>query len=447
MKNTTEQNRRRLIRKRLSILWLALALVGILSAVFVFQTAKPADRNPTPPLAADPKRSDLHVGILAPLQGDLKPYGESIVRGATLAASEINEAGGVLGLNVKLHIADTRSNPELAAELTDDLIRRVQVSLIIGTASEEEALAAAAVATRGQTPFIYLANGALKTCSVNNIKVASDYVWGTGLTEYMTVEPFLIYLADRFRQPETKFGIYYFGTDDEESRNAALFAIQSAESLGFETIAEDYVDQRILDYFQKIRTIFRLKPDLLFVTTAKRSSALFLQQSSKLGVKAEMAVAGIHPFEHEIVLPLAESLDSIYTVVRYTQSIDSDENRAFLEQWRKRYPNPAEQPTGIAVGGAYTALSAAKAAFEKAGAQDSGSFREAMKNLEIEVPQGRVVVSAINNLFIQPLYAVQFNAGDYEIQEFLGDVSHPSLEACTVLQHSFDPQKTPLIEQ
>ncbi|MCB0322825.1 MAG: ABC transporter substrate-binding protein [Bdellovibrionales bacterium] len=430
-------------RARLRAVAIAFALFGaILGGFLVFTYQPPVDepQQSLPAVELDPQREDLHVGVLAPLQGPLKAYGESIVRGATVAANMINAGKGILNRNVKLHVADTRSLPNLTAELAEELIRREKVSLLIGTVDDEAALATAKVANAQKTPFVYLGNGGIKTCMSSDALKVSDYVWGVGLTEYMVTEPFLIYLADRLRRPETKFRIYYFGTDDAESRAESSFTIRTAESLGFETVAEEYVDIRIRDYFQRIRQIFNLAPDLLYVTTSRVGSPAFMEQAAKLGVKAEMVVAGSRPFEQEMVQPLGKALDGVYTVARYSTEIDSEENRAFLAEWRKYYPAPEEVPTGIAVGGAYTALRLAEAAFNRAGSLDPAAFREAMKELEISVPQGRVVMESENNALLQPLYAVHVEDGKYRIAEYLGDVSHPALEDCLAVATEGAPE-------
>lgn len=439
-----EQRVAELKKARLRAVAIVFSVLGIAIAALLYPEIRKSMEGEEveidPLSAARAQREDLHIGVLLPLQGELQAYGESIKRGASAAAHEINTGPGILGKNIKLHFADTRSMPGLTAELTADLIRRVKVSLIIGTASDEEALAAIPVATAAKTPFIYLGNGSLKTCKAENNREVSDYVWGAGLTPQMTVEPFLIHLADKLRKPETRFRLYYFGTDDEESRQESAFVIRNAESLGFETVAEEFVDVRITDYFQRIRRIFGLAPDALIVTTSRRGSPIFMRQAAKLGVKAEMAVAGLRPFEQEVVQTLGAALDGIYTAARYTENLENETNHQFLSLWRELYPQAEIKPTAIAVAGAYTAIKVAATAWEKAESTDPEAFRSAMSELEVEVPQGRVIVSGENNLFVQPLYAVRIKDGEYAAEEYLGDVSHPGLKSCAIASNEHEVQ-------
>lgn len=430
MSAETEKIRQKLLKRRLIFVSVALSVLGL---VYVYFYVTMSPKSPEEDLVQSTQfeqEGEVVIGVLAPLQGELAAYGQSIVRGTTLAANRINEEGGVLGKKLRILTGDTRSDPALAAELTRDFITRAKVPLIIGTASEQSALSAAGAASEGKTPLIYLGNGYLKTCSAKDSQERDPYIFSTGFTEHMSVEPFLIYLADKLRQKESRFRIYYFGTDDDDALKDNVFAQQTAESLGFKTVAEEIVDGRITDYFRKIRAIFKKDPDVLLVTTSRRASPGFLQQVAKLGVKAEMAVAGIKPFEKELIAPLGGALDEFYTVSGYAEDIDTPENVSFLEAWKKLYPN--EEPSDIAVAGAYTAVLLAQAAFEKAGSSSTEAFLEAMKNLEVLAPQGRVSVNPHNNTLIKPLFATRFKNGRFVVDEYLGDVSHPSLEACVV---------------
>jgi len=248
-------------------------------------------------------------------------------------------------------------------------------------------------------------------------------------------------LADALRKPERKFRIYYFGTDELNARRETDLVIDTAESLDFETVADEYVDARVRDLFQRIRKIFSTTPDLLFVTTSLEGTPNFMRQAAKIGIRAEMSVAGLNSFEAETISTIGDKANDVLTATRYSYLIDSEENKLFLAEWRKLYPN--SNPTATAAAGSYTALMVAHSAYEKAGSQDVKEFREAMKDLEINAPQGRVIVSGANNLLIQPLYAAKVKDGILESLEYLGDVSHPALDSCIIEQ----PEEEQAIEE
>ncbi len=380
----------------------------------------------------------MHIGVLVPKAGEFAAQGASLERGVQLAASVINESGGILGKRIQLHIKDTHSDAAEARKIVQNFARSKEVSLIVGTVGDKETLGAIQGLGTEKLPFIYSADGPLKTCSPSNKTKPADYVWGAGITDYMSVEPFLIHVMDRLRKSQESFGIFYFSLDDNRSHAATQFVIDVAENLEIDTINEEYVDSRLSDYFPLVRVIFSKRPDLLFVGTHGRFTLDFLAQAVKLGVKSEMKVFSISSFGEENIRPLGNASDGMLTVSRYSPAIKNAENNKFLAAWKKAYPKEAP-PTTMAAAGGYGLLMLAKRAFDKARSLEAEKFRTSMSDLEVEVPQGRIIVSAKNHLLLQPLYAVTLTGGSYDILEYLGEVEHPGLQGCLTVEQSTAP--------
>lgn len=86
-------------------------------------------------VAAGGAQAELKVGALLPLTGDLQAYGESSRNGINLAASEINDAGGVLGEPMVIEIADTQTEPQSGVDAAQRLVSLQGVSAIVGALS------------------------------------------------------------------------------------------------------------------------------------------------------------------------------------------------------------------------------------------------------------------------------------------------------------------------
>jgi branched-chain amino acid transport system substrate-binding protein len=80
----------------------------------------------------------IKIGVAAALK---MPFGQASVRGAEMAAKEINDAGGVLGAKIELVSADTEATAPKATEAIDKLVYRDKVDAIVGAYSSEEATA------------------------------------------------------------------------------------------------------------------------------------------------------------------------------------------------------------------------------------------------------------------------------------------------------------------
>ena len=73
-----------------------------------------------------------------------------MVNGAKIAVDEINAKGGVLGQPLELVIEDTKSNPTEAASVTEKLIVRDKVPVLMGASSSHRHLGDDAEAARIQ---------------------------------------------------------------------------------------------------------------------------------------------------------------------------------------------------------------------------------------------------------------------------------------------------------
>jgi branched-chain amino acid transport system substrate-binding protein len=120
-------------------------------------------------------RGELPIGVLAPVSGDQAQRGRDLVNGASLAAAEINEHGGVLGRRVTLAVENDGCAPDTAKQAATRLVAQNVVGGVGGvcndaTRSATEVLAAAdkpflvSSADSGslvgaERPFTFLVNG------------------------------------------------------------------------------------------------------------------------------------------------------------------------------------------------------------------------------------------------------------------------------------------------
>ena len=72
----------------------------------------------------------IKIGCPQPLTGTNALVGDSAVKGAQLAAKEINEAGGILGKQVEVIVYDDQASPEEAVKIATKLIEVDQVDVV-----------------------------------------------------------------------------------------------------------------------------------------------------------------------------------------------------------------------------------------------------------------------------------------------------------------------------
>jgi urea transport system substrate-binding protein len=378
------------------------------------------------------QQATFRIGVLAPKTGFMSGHGQSIEMGAKVAEATLNKQGGILGRPVEVVIADSTSEPAGAAERAQELIQRQNVSLLIGTGTSASTLAVVPVIEKFNIPFIYSLDGELKTCRLGDPEKVSNLVWGSGFTERMIVEPFLKYLAEKFSKPKSIFRIYLIGGDYVYPRSTNTYVKTVAEKLGYEVLAEEYSDTATQNYTPVIRRILKAKPDLLIVTNPGASGVTFMRQAAQFGLLKTIHVSGFATFDQEAIDAMGTASEGVYAVNRYSNQLESKENKSFIESFRQMYPNKPLLPGPTAAAGAYGSIMVAAKAFNIAQSTAPAKFNEKMRGLQLDLPQGSITVNQENNIFDQPIYIMRIKKQSYEVVADLGIQKHHGLEGCSV---------------
>jgi branched-chain amino acid transport system substrate-binding protein len=98
------------------------------------------------------ERPIIKIGVAGPLK---KSSGIAILRGAEMAAKEINDGGGVLGSKIQLIFADTEGTAPKATEAIEKLCYSDKVDTIVGAYTSEEASAFQEQSAKFKINFIF----------------------------------------------------------------------------------------------------------------------------------------------------------------------------------------------------------------------------------------------------------------------------------------------------
>src|SRR5271155_1240589 len=96
----------------------------------------------------------IKIGFPIPLSGPTAVYGEPVLKGAEMAAAEINAKGGVLGRQLEILPRDSKANADEAVRLSRELIIKDDVDFLSGTLTSAEAPAVSTVAKENKIVFI-----------------------------------------------------------------------------------------------------------------------------------------------------------------------------------------------------------------------------------------------------------------------------------------------------
>src|SRR5215510_8607279 len=103
--------------------------------------------------SSSPNRT-IKIGYFGDLSGPTFNFGQSAINGVLMAASEINQNGGINGRKIDVVIEDDKGSPEEAARLTAKLIDQDKVVAIIAGGTSGNSRAAAPKAQASHVPLI-----------------------------------------------------------------------------------------------------------------------------------------------------------------------------------------------------------------------------------------------------------------------------------------------------
>ncbi len=100
---------------------------------------------------------EVRIGVVCPLTGPTAKFGQAQRNALTMAAEDVNNAGGIKslgGAKIKLVFGDTRGEADIGVTETERLITREKVHALIGAFQSGVGFPSSAVAERHQVPWL-----------------------------------------------------------------------------------------------------------------------------------------------------------------------------------------------------------------------------------------------------------------------------------------------------
>jgi branched-chain amino acid transport system substrate-binding protein len=111
-------------------------------------------------VAAAPARAeDFVIGVVNALTGPGSELGIGSQQAVEPFADEINNSGGVDGMQLKIVLRDDESNPQKAVAAVYELLQRQHASIIMGTNLTNVAFAVSPIINQAKVPFIVFGTG------------------------------------------------------------------------------------------------------------------------------------------------------------------------------------------------------------------------------------------------------------------------------------------------
>jgi len=336
----------------------------------------------------EPIKKSVKVGLLHSLTGTMS-ISEVAVRDAELLAiKEINDAGGILGCQIKVVEKDCKSNPRLFAENARQLIEEDGVASIFGCWTSDSRKAVKPVVEELYNLLWY-------PVQYEGFE-ASPNIMYTGASPNQQVIPAIDFCAEQLGKR-----MYLIGSDYVFPHTANNIIKAQLKHIGGRCVGETYVPMHENDFTQIVKDIRALKPDVIINTLNGSSNHAFFAQLKYAGMEEEsIPVMSFSISESEIKSIGPDKLSGHYLAWNYFESTGTTKNNRFVSNYKKAFGQ--NKALGDPVEAGYNAVNLWAAACNKAGSFDIEAVRIAAKGLSYIAPEGIVTIDGSN----QHLYKI-----------------------------------------
>lgn len=327
--------------------------------------------------------SAIPIGSVNSLTGGLAASETVIHDAITMAVSEINSSGGVLGKQLRLVSEDGASDPTIFAQKAQKLISNDCVAAVFGgyTSASRKAM----------LPVFESTGGVLFYGQQYEGLESSPNIFYTGATTNQQIIPSLDYL----RSQGVK-SLYLVGSDYVFPRTSNAIVKKYAEAYGMTVKGENYAPLGATDFATIVNKIRGSRADAVFNVVVGDSLVSFFREYNNVGLDAsEMPVMSMCVGEEEVKSIGAASVAGQLTSWNYYQSLDTPANQRFVRDFRARFGN--SRVTSDPMESAYTAVYLWKAAVEKGKSFAASEVRRSAGGVSFDGPEGHVTIDGANH--------------------------------------------------
>ncbi len=320
----------------------------------------------------------MRVALVVPASGTLGMIGPGALNCATLAADEINDAGGLLGRAVELRPVDGgRSAVEVAAEVRT-LVRTGTVQAVVGVHPSDVRMALVP-AICGTVPYVY-------TPPYEGGEQAPG-VYLAGETPNRQLLPALTWLAQRSR------GRHWFllGNDYVWPRRVHAAARRYLRALGTVVVGERFVPRGTIDPLPLVDEIAATRADAVLLTLIGRDLVLFNRAFA--GSALAHRVLRLCPAleENGLLGVGGDGTGELYATMGYFSSVATDSSLAFVSRYTGRFGPHAPVPGGHGEG-CYDGMRLLAALVARAESLATPAVDAAADGTTVEGGRGRLAV-------------------------------------------------------
>lgn len=312
------------------------------------------------------EKKQLRLGLISSTTGRGAAYGMAQDDATALAIEEINNNGGIDGIEILAFHEDDQTDPSKGVTVAKKLIEQDKVDVIVGSSASLVTLAFTQVNQQAKVPLVNAMAGSPKITDEGY-----EYVWRVGYTDLYLDEKAVEHLIENDGHKSFAFLVENsdYGVPPTEA------ASKKVEELGGTVLAYETYNPGETDFKAQLSKIKDLSPDVIFTHGYYTEGSIIARQIRELGIQAQLVVnqgQGVETFA-ELAREAAEG------VIFPTSWLPNEDERskAFEEAFRAKYNR---EPGGFEVS-SYETIYVVAEAVRKGGGTSSEQIQEGLKQI------------------------------------------------------------------
>lgn len=367
------------MKKQFMVTLVVLLSFGLLLAGCGGDKAKPAA----------PASNEIKIGGNFEMTGGIANFGKQTVNGIQLAFKEINAAGGVNGKQLKLILADNKSEPAEATNSVTKLITQDKVVAVLGPVASSNVLATLQVAQDNKIPVL-TATGTNEKITVDGGKVRPFAFRGC------FIDPFQGKVMANFatNTVKAKTAVIYVDQSSDYSKGLKQSFEETFVKNGGKVLSTEAFLQKDQDFKATLTKIKALNPEVIFIPAYYEEVGKIVKQARELGITAPLL--GTDGWDDPKVVEIAgaKALDNTFFSNHYSSQDTDPAVVKFVAAYKKEYN---QEPSALAALGYDSGLMIADA-IKRAGGTEGAKIAEALaKTKDLRVSTGILTIDANHN--------------------------------------------------
>lgn len=326
----------------------------------------------------------IKIGLVFSLTGSTAITEECMYNSAVLAIEQINEAGGINGKTIEYVVKDYATDADTAVKVVKELILEDEVCAIVGLYTSASRVAVEPVLEEYEIPLVYP--------TFYEGETPNEYVIYTGSVPNQQGDYFIPYL---YENVSTNF--YLIGTDTTFASAINEQAVELIDELGGTVIGNELVSSDTTEFSDVIAKIQAACGDegcVIYCNLNGDSGTAFYTQFAAAGLSEKYTIASFI-MDESFSTALGDAAVGTYAAVTYFNSIDSEENEAYLTAYGEMFGEDLVSAVTAVGEATYDAVQLLALSLEACG--DDITTENILSNfddLTYEAPQGTIKVDA-----------------------------------------------------